>query len=54
MGDLGAFRGDHALSPVFTANLTSAHILKYQSKKAVMYKIGPCLVSVLQGNVKQK
>lgn len=42
------------LVPIFTTNHTSAHIVKYQFKKAVMYKIVLCLVSVLQGNVKQK
>ena len=42
------------LVPMLTTNHNSANILKYHFKKAVMYKIVPCLVPVLQGNVKQK
>lgn len=39
---------------IFTSNHNSANIFKCHFKKAVMYKIVPCLVLVLQGNVKQK
>lgn len=42
------------LVPIFTTNHNSANTLKYQLKKAAMYKIVACLVPVFQGNVEQK